>query len=133
MGKTYNETNYTPQNDLQALVFKSLSDDKGADIIAIDLNADLALADTMFIVSGTSGRHIAAMAEKLKERLKIKGHDDIRIEGLTDPNWVVLDAGDIIVTARMLFSQCPDAIHDVITDLDTNLHAYHECLRKHGG
>lgn len=82
---------------IKALVAQSLEDDKGVDIVNIDLNPELALADAMFVVSGTSGRHIAAMAEKLKERLKLVGYDDIRIEGLNDSNWVVLDAGDIIV------------------------------------
>lgn len=76
---------------------QSLEDDKGVDIVNIDLDSELALADAMFIASGTSGRHIAAMAEKLRERLKIVGYDDIRIEGLGDSNWVVVDAGDIIV------------------------------------
>lgn len=92
----YTETS-VPDEKLKALVEKSLSDDKGDDIVSIDLDPALALADTMFIVSGTSGRHIAAMAEKLKERLKIKGYDDVNIEGIGDSNWVVVDAGDIIV------------------------------------
>jgi ribosome-associated protein len=86
-----------PDEKLKALVEKSLSDDKGDHIVSIDLDPNLALADTMFIVSGTSGRHIAAMAEKLKERLKTKGYNDINIEGVGNSNWVVVDAGDIIV------------------------------------
>lgn len=49
------------------------------------------------IVSGTSQRQIASMAELLREELKKMGHKDVRIEGLPQAEWVLLDAGDVIV------------------------------------
>ena len=86
----------TPQ-DVKALIIESLDADKAADIVAIDLDESSALADGIVIASGTSSRHIAAMAEKLKDRLAACAVKGIRIEGVTQADWVVLDAGDIIV------------------------------------
>ena len=51
----------------------------------------------MVIASGTSARHIAAMAEHLRERIKAQGFAPPPIEGLTQCNWVLIDAGDVIV------------------------------------
>ena len=51
----------------------------------------------MIIASGTSSRHVSAIAEKLKDRLNIRGIKNVRAEGLTNSDWVVLDAGDVIV------------------------------------
>ncbi|MCK6419065.1 MAG: ribosome silencing factor [Alphaproteobacteria bacterium] len=63
----------------------------------IPLDDQTGLADYMIIASGTSSRHIAAMAEKLRDRLAARGIDDVRIEGLSHSDWVVIDAGDVIV------------------------------------
>lgn len=82
---------------LKALVEKSLDDDKGFDIVSIDFDDKTALADSMVIASGSSSRHVSAMAQKLKERLSLKGYKDIKIEGLQSSDWVIVDAGDIIV------------------------------------
>lgn len=51
----------------------------------------------MIVASGTSSRHIASMAEKLRERLGFRGIKNIRIEGLKTADWVVVDAGDVII------------------------------------
>lgn len=55
------------------------------------------MADHMVIASGTSSRHVAAMADKLKDRLSISGIKNIKIDGLDQAEWVVMDAGDIVV------------------------------------
>ena len=82
---------------LKDLIVASLDADKGQEIQVIDLQGQSALADYLVVVSGTSSRHNVAMAEKLSERLAARGTKDIRIEGMGQANWVVLDAGDIIV------------------------------------
>ncbi len=82
---------------LKDLVTRSLDGDKALDIETIDLTGQSALADYMVIASGTSSRQITAMAEKLKERLHARHVDEVKIEGLSQGNWVVLDAGDVIV------------------------------------
>ncbi len=51
----------------------------------------------MVVASGTSSRQVGALAEKLSERLKAVGVKDIRLEGMDQKNWVILDAGDVIV------------------------------------
>lgn len=85
--------------ELLALVTKSLDDDKAIDPAVIDLAGKTTLADYMVVATGTSQRHIAAMAEKLIERLKTVGHAHVAAEGLDDPTatWVLIDAGDVIV------------------------------------
>lgn len=82
---------------LKDLIVSSLDSDKGVDIQVIDLNGHSALADYIIVASGTSSRHIVSMAEKLSERLSARGTKDIRTEGMAQANWVVVDAGDIIV------------------------------------
>lgn len=76
---------------------KSLDDDKAQDIVVIDLAGKSSMADHMVICTGTSQRHIAAMAEHLRERLKAAGVGKLAIEGLPQGDWVLIDGGDIIV------------------------------------
>lgn len=87
---------FTPKQ-LKTLIEQSLDADKAEDIKTIDLQGQTAIADYMIVASGQSSRQIAAMAEKLRDRLKARGVDNIRIEGLSQCNWVILDAGDAIV------------------------------------
>ena len=51
----------------------------------------------MIIASGTSSRHVSALAKKVKERLNLKNVKDIHVEGLSQSDWVVMDAGDVII------------------------------------
>jgi ribosome-associated protein len=83
--------------ELLARILKSLDDDKADDIVMIDLVGRSSLADALVIASGTSTRHVASMAEHLLRRLKEAGHGAARAEGLTQGDWVVIDAGDVIV------------------------------------
>ena len=55
------------------------------------------LADVMVVASGRSQRHVGAIAEKLIERLKEEGVRDTRVEGMPLCDWVLIDAGDVIV------------------------------------
>lgn len=65
--------------------------------VVIDLAGKTAMADHMVVATGTSQRHLSAMAEKLIQRLKAGGRDDVRAEGLGDSSWVLIDAGEVIV------------------------------------
>ena len=82
---------------LKNLIVTSLDDDKATDIEVIDLSGQSALADYIVVASGTSSRQIIRMAEKLRERLEARGHKHMRTEGTGQGNWVVCDAGDVIV------------------------------------
>ena len=82
---------------LHALVLQSLDDDQAQDIISIPLEGQSSIADHMVIASGRSNRQVAAIAEKLAERVKHAGFGPARIEGLPAADWVLVDAGDVIV------------------------------------
>ena len=82
---------------MKTLIQQSLDADKAIDITTIDLDDQTGLADYMIIASGTSSRHVAAMAEKLKDKLSMLQIKNVKIEGLSQADWVVIDAGDIIV------------------------------------
>jgi ribosome-associated protein len=82
---------------LLPLVLQSLENDKALEPVVIDLTGKTTVADHMVVATGTSQRHLAAMAEKLIERLKAAGRTDIQAEGLGDSPWVLIDAGDVIV------------------------------------
>jgi ribosome-associated protein len=82
---------------LRDLIVKSLDDDKAEEIATIDLMGKSSIADYMVIACGRSSRQVGAMAEHLLERLKAAGHRTIGIEGKSQGDWVLVDAGDVIV------------------------------------
>jgi ribosome-associated protein len=79
------------------LVRASLEDDKAEDIITIDLRGRSSMADAMVICSGRSTRQVSAIAEKLLDRLKEAFGLSARVEGKETGDWVLIDAGDVIV------------------------------------
>lgn len=83
--------------DLEALVMNALDDDKAEDVVAIDLTGKSSVTDVMVIASGRSNRHVGAMADHLVRKLKDAGHSKVSIEGLKTCDWVLIDAGDVIV------------------------------------
>ena len=82
---------------LRDAALKILDDDKAEDIIALDLEGKTSLADVMLIASGRSHRHVGAIADHLRRRLKELGVKDLRVEGAPHCDWVLIDAGDLIV------------------------------------
>ncbi len=87
----------TSDTDIAALIETSLADDKAIDPVTIDLTGKTSLADTMVIATGSSRRHLEAMAEHLLERLKSRGLAGTIAEGRGQSDWVLIDAGDVIV------------------------------------
>jgi ribosome-associated protein len=65
-------------------------------VILIDLKGKSAIADFMIIASGRSQRHVAALADRLLRRVKEAGHGKMRVEGLPNADWVLIDCGDVI-------------------------------------
>lgn len=82
---------------LHELVLKSLDDDQAQELVSIPLVGKSSIADHMVIASGRSTRQVAAMAQKLAERIKQAGFGHVRIEGLPAADWVLIDAGDVVV------------------------------------
>ncbi len=84
-------------DELHALVMQQLDDDQAQDVVSIDLEGKSSMADHMVVASGRSTRQVASIAQKLAETLKQDGFGPIRLEGLPAADWVVLDAGDVVV------------------------------------
>src|SRR5690606_9526895 len=74
-----------------------LSDAKAEDIVSLDLAGKTTIADTMVIASGRSQRHVGSVADQLLRKLKDAGHKNARVEGLPLCDWVLIDAGDVVV------------------------------------
>ena len=83
--------------DLQDLILKRLDDDQAQDVVVIDLKGKSPLADAMIVASGRSQRHVAAMSDHLARALKEAGLGKARMEGMPHADWVLIDAGDVIV------------------------------------
>jgi ribosome-associated protein len=79
------------------LVLERLDEMKAEDIVTIDLIGKTAIADSMVVASGRSNRHVGATADDVVEHLKKAGLKDIRVEGQPHCDWVLIDAGDVIV------------------------------------
>ncbi len=75
----------------------SLEDDKAQNITLIGLAGKTTLADHMVIASGRSHRHVSAISDHLVGRLKNQGFRRCRVEGLPHCDWVLIDAGDVII------------------------------------
>ena len=82
---------------LHALVLHQLDEDQAQDVVSIPLEGKSSIADFMVIASGRSTRQVAAMAQKLAERVKKETGHNPRIEGLPAADWVLIDAGDVVV------------------------------------
>ena len=86
-----------PQSDLLKRIITSLDDDKAENIVTVSLDGRSALADAAVIASGRSSRHVAAIAEHLSRRLKEGGYGTRPVSGAATGDWVLVDAGDVIV------------------------------------
>jgi ribosome-associated protein len=78
-------------------IVKFLEDHKALDLRILDLEERTSIAKYMVIASGTSQRHIGAMAELLRQRLGQLGLSGTRLEGMPECHWVLLDIGDVMV------------------------------------
>lgn len=83
--------------DILAAVLASLDDDKAEEVVQISLRGKTQMADYMVIASGRSTRQVAAISEKLTERLKEQFGLLCKVEGAEIGDWVLIDASDVIV------------------------------------
>lgn len=86
-----------PSEALLDLILASLDDDKAEEVVTISLKGRSSIADYMVICSGRSSRQVASIADKLIERLKLRAGISARVEGREAGDWVLVDAGDVIV------------------------------------
>ena len=91
------EKQNTKKLNLLNVVISSLEEFKAQDIVKIDLIGKTSMADSMLIASGTSSRQIRAIAENTVTEIKKSSSVNVNIEGLNQSDWVLIDAGDIII------------------------------------
>jgi len=82
---------------LRDAALQVLDDRKAEDLVMIDLRGKSAIADYMILATGRSARQAAAMADYLREAFEKMGVKNVKIEGLPQGDWVLVDTGDIIV------------------------------------
>jgi ribosome-associated protein len=82
---------------LEALILNRLDEDKAQDIVHIDLRDKSSVADSLIVASGRSHRHVGALADHLLRMLKEHGLGRCRVEGMPHCDWVLIDAGDLII------------------------------------
>lgn len=87
----------SPAAGLLKLIQSSLDDDQAEAVAVIDMAGKSAIADYMVIATGRSSRHVASMAEHLRESLKPQLGRTPPIEGLTQGDWVLVDASDVVI------------------------------------
>ena len=83
--------------DISKKINKVLLDNKAKNIIKIDLKNKSSIADFMIICSGTSNRHVVSLSNYLVEALKKENLKTLNVEGKRNGDWVLVDAGDVIV------------------------------------
>ena len=84
-------------SDLKNIIISTLDSNKAIDIVSIDLKNKSSIADHMIIASGTSSRHIQALAEIVLEKFKSNGITNCKIEGNESNDWKLIDGIDVIV------------------------------------
>jgi ribosome-associated protein len=84
-------------NHLLNVVLATLDDAKAEDVVCIDIKGKTSIGDQMVVSSGRSQRHVGAIADHLIRKLKDEGFGRARVEGLPHSDWVLIDAGDVIV------------------------------------
>ncbi|MEE9387214.1 MAG: ribosome silencing factor [Paracoccaceae bacterium] len=82
---------------LLKFVLSCLNEDKAEDIVSIDLDGKSEIADFMVVCSGRSTRQVTALAEKVGDKIKHEFNVISKIEGKDQGDWVLVDAGDVIV------------------------------------
>jgi ribosome-associated protein len=83
--------------EILRLVLARIDDMKAEDTVTINLTGKSALADFLVVTSGRSNRQVGAIADRLLEDLHKAGARDVRVEGMPHCDWVLIDAGDVIV------------------------------------
>lgn len=82
---------------LQKFVIDKISDLKADNIVTLNVLGKSSITDCMIICTGTSSRHVIAIASHLVEKLKVTGRDTLGVKGINQADWVVVDLGEVIV------------------------------------
>ena len=85
------------QKPLVDLILDTLDDAKAEETVSVDITGKSSLADHMIVTSGRSQRHVGAVADQVINALRDNGYGKPRVEGLPHCDWVLVDAGDVIL------------------------------------
>ena len=88
---------YKLHDNISKKIYKVLSDNKAKNIIKINLENKSSFADIMIICSGTSNRHVISLSNFIVKALKKENLNTLNVEGKTNGDWVLVDAGDVII------------------------------------
>ncbi len=86
-----------PYEVLSKIAIDALEDAKAEDIVQLVLDGKTAMADEMIVASGRSNIHVSSVADKVCETLKENGYKDLQVEGRQHCDWVLIDAGNVII------------------------------------
>jgi len=86
-----------PYEILSKIAVDALEEAKADDIVRLELDGKTAVTDEMIVASGRSNIHVSSVADKVCETLKENGYRDLRVEGQQHCDWVLIDAGDVII------------------------------------
>ncbi|MGR4067772.1 ribosome silencing factor [Halomonas sp. LR3S48] len=84
-------------DSLKTLVVEALDDLKAKDVAQLDVSRLTSVTDLMIVASGTSTRHVAALANHVVQQAKAKGVQPLGVEGQAGSDWVLVDLGDLVV------------------------------------
>ena len=88
---------YSSSKNLLKLTLDALEDDKAIDIISINLEGRSSIADYMVVASGNSAKQVTSMADNLVKKYKEIGLRTPSPEGMSNGDWVLIDAKDILI------------------------------------
>lgn len=82
---------------LSDFIQEVLDENSAQDVIEIDIRGKSSIADYLLVASGRSNRHVSALADYVQRGLKDRGMKDLVLEGQNASDWVLIDAGDVIL------------------------------------
>lgn len=115
---------------LKKLALDALEELKARDITQLDVAKLTDVTDLMIIASGTSTRHVSALAQNLVEKAKVEGMQPRGVEGGTNADWVLVDLGDIIVHIMLPEARALYDLERLWADLPADSATAHELVRE---
>jgi len=91
------ESTQLTAKQLLELLQEVLDDNKAEDVVSIDLEGKSSVADYLLIATGRSARHVSAIADYILRAAKAAGLGQLETEGMSSNDWILIDAGDVIV------------------------------------
>lgn len=87
----------SPSDQWRTIITRSLDENKAEDISELDLKEKCSFTDFMVVASGRSARHVASLADHVVDDLRKAGGNIMSVEGKDTGDWVLIDAGDVVV------------------------------------